>query len=269
MANHHVPGYYMIRPIFRGGMTDIYVATDPAGQRVIVRFLKETYARDRRIRKQFLHGISVLTHVQHRHVVRLFDHGIVDDLPYMVMEYLNGCTLRDLLIRKDPLIGYDLIPLMRQMAEALYWVHYKNYLHLDYKPENLMVSPDRDITLIDFDLAMKHNGKPVALKEITGTPAYIAPECLRDKKADETADIFSFGVCCYEMMTGRKPFERDTQDGSLRAQMDSGVEATPPTQYAPTLPSSLEDLVLKCLAKDVAKRYPSMSLVLKSLENWI
>lgn len=260
-------GLSIIRQIFRGGMTDLFVATHPAHGRVILRILKEAYARERRLRKNFLHSAKILSHLNHPNIVRLFDYGENRQQPYMVMEYVESRTLRDLLVQRDPLMTQNRLSLIRQMAAALHHIHYAGYLHLDFKPENLLVREDGHVVLIDFDLIQKHGRSPVRIHEYPGTPAYVAPEVMTLQRADERADIYSFGVTCYEMLTFHKPFERDTLDEARAAQIDPDTTPTPITAYTADAPPALAALILKCLAKDVNSRYPAMSLVIKNLES--
>lgn len=266
MAEFELPGYRIIRSIFKGGMTDLYVATDSSESRVVIRSLKKQYAQDRRIRKNFLHGAKVLSRLNHPHIVHLLDYGKSGGMPYMILEYIESRTLRDLLIQRDPLLTQNTLSLMRQIADALNHLHAQGYVHLDVKPENLLVTPEGQVVLIDFDLVIKRPKYPVRLKEYPGTPAYVAPEILTTRRADERADIYSFGVTVYEMVAFRKPFERNTLDESRIAQIDPAVPPTPLNNHCVNPPAPLASLIGKCLAKDPDSRYPSMSLVVKQLE---
>ncbi len=266
MSDFDLPGYDIIRNIFKGGMTDLYVAAAPSGQRVVIRMLKELYVRERRIRRKFLHGARILARLNHPNIIRQIEYGHASRRPYMILEYVEARTLRDLLIHRDPMLSQHILLLLRQMADALCYLHGRGYLHLDIKPENLLVAADGHVTLVDFDLAVKCTHKPVRLKEYPGTPAYVAPEILTTQRADVRADIFSFGVTAYEMLAFHKPFERNTLDESRIAQMDPAVPPTPLKIYCEHPPGCLVSLIGKCLAKDVNCRYPSMSLVIKHLE---
>ncbi len=268
MQKRDIPGYSIVRPIFLGGMTDLYVATAPDGQRVVLRFLKEAYARNRGLRKRFLHSAAILHKLRHPHIVRILDSGQQEKIPYMILEYVESKTLRELLVQRDPLLEHYRMKFIRQMADVLYFIHHAGYLHLDFKPENLLIGPDdAHLTVIDFDLSIKRHRKPVRLRDYPGTPAYVAPEILSTQRADERADIFSFGVICFELLTHRKPFERDTLEESRVAQMNPDTPPLPLEKYAPNAPSVLKDLILKSLAKDVDRRYPSMSLIVKTLDS--
>lgn len=267
MQKREIAGYSIIRPIFLGGMTDLYVATAPDGGRVVLRFLKEAYARNRRLRKRFLHSAAILEKLRDPHIVRIIDSSENAGFPYMILEFLVARTLRELLVQRDTQVERNKLRLIRQMAEVLHFIHHSGYLHLDFKPENLLVDEKGHLTVIDFDLSMKRHRKPVRLNDYPGTPAYVAPEILSTQRADERADIFSFGVICFELITYRKPFERDSLEESRVAQMNPDTAPLPLDKYAPDTPTALKDLVLKSLAKDVDKRYPSMSLVLKTLDS--
>ena len=266
MSDRIIEQYDVIRPIFQGGMTDLYVAAAPSGDRVVLRFLKETYARSWIARKRFLHAADVMKKMDHPCIPRLIAQGKARGRPYMILEYVESKTLRELLVQRSPQLDKATRPLLRQLAEAIYYVHQTGYLHLDVKPENILVRSDNTIVLIDFDLCVKRKRRPVRLRQIPGTPAYVAPEVLMRQRADEQADIFSFGVVAYELVTRHKPFERDTLEMERAAQIDPQVSPTPLERFAPDLPRGLRDLILKSLAKDTTKRYPAMSSILKSLD---
>lgn len=261
-----IKGYTLLQPIFRGGMTDVYIAKDADGRRVVIRFLKRTFARDRALRKRFLLAAEILRSLDHPTIVPLIEVGNHKDIPYTIMKYVDARTLRDLLIQRDPIISTSRLVILRQMAGALYYIHQAGYLHLDFKPENVLVEMDAKIHVIDFDLSVKRARTPVKLNDCAGTPAYVAPEIMTHRRADERADIFSFGVVAYELWTGHKPFERNTLDEERNAQINPCVEPCPPTRFAPDLPPALESIILKSLAKDPDKRYPSMSLILKAID---
>ncbi len=249
--------YTIIRGIPFGGMTDLYVAQTPGHEmRVVLRLLKTQYLGHRRIRRQFIEGGEILAGLDHPNIVKLLDRGTTDgNRPYMALEYIEGRNLRELIVQRDPILKSHPLAIIRQMAEALYYVHTSGFLHFDFKPENLIVQPSAHVTLVDFDLAFRRNASPVKVKEISGTPAYLAPELIKFQVADESTDIFSFGVSCYELLTGRKPYASPGDPSSPAA----------PRTLQPDTPASLSTLVLKCLDKQPSSRYPSMSLVLKDL----
>jgi serine/threonine-protein kinase len=266
MESITIPGYTVVRSLAGGGMTDVYLALDQQRRRVVVRVLQETYVHHRRMRKNFLNGARIHAQLEHDGLVRFIESGRLDHRPFIVTEYVESQTLRDLLVHRDAFVSANVLSLLREIAEPLYYVHSAGFLHLDFKPENLLVTPEGDVRLIDFDLALPYHNRPVHLRAVPGTPAYVAPEALTRHRVDERADIFSFGVVCYEMLTFHKPFETDDPRNDRAAIVDESVRPTPLKRYNEHVPPPLRSLVLKCLAKDPERRYPSMSLVIKDLE---
>lgn len=259
-------GYSITRRLASGGMTYLYVGVDQQQNRVVIRRLKSDYLRDKRIRTSFLQGARVLSQLQHPNVVRFIKAGTFQDEPYTVVEYVEARNLRELILRKDPLLYQNTLTIMRQMAAAISYVHAAGFLHLDIKPENFIVRNDGLLILIDFDLAMERKPKPIKLSPLPGTFAYLPPETLQKSVVDDQTDIYAFGVTCYEMLTAHKPFEGVTIDDARRAQLDPNGRPTHFRFHNVNLPPIIENLVFKCLAYPKADRYPSMSLVMRDLE---
>ena len=259
-------GYSIIRNLAGGGMTRLYVALDPAQNRVVIRHLTGDATRHRRIRKNFFKSAEIMARLNHPNIIKFIKTGYRDKIPFMVLEYVVSRSLRELLLNRDVFLTNNVLSLMRQIATGLFYIHSAGYLHLDIKPENILIRDDGHVVIIDFDLAIKSKRWTKRIRQIPGTPSYIAPETLTRHTVDERSDIYSFGVTCYEMLTFHKPFEGDKIDEVRAAQIDP---ATPPTrlkQYNPSVPTALESLVLKCIAKKPEDRYPSMSLVIRDLE---
>ena len=148
----------------------------------------------------------------------------------------------------------------------LFRSHDKGFIHLDFKPENIMVTLDGDVRLIDFDLAEEKPDKPRKMDKHSGTPAYMAPEQLQKQPLDQRADIFAFGVTAYELLTNKKPFNGDTQEEVVRRHLDPNFQIPSPRQHNPEIPVALEKTVLKCLERDPDKRYPYMSVLVRDLK---
>jgi serine/threonine-protein kinase len=140
-------------------------------------------------------------------------------------------------------------------------------MHLDFKPENVLITRSASVRLVDFDLAQRIPEKPIKLSENPGTPAYMSPQQLQREPIDHRADIFAYGVAAYEVLTGRKPFPGDTPDEILRKQLDRRNSFIPPRDLNPDLPVSLEKSILKCLEHDPDKRYPITSVLVHDLKS--
>jgi serine/threonine-protein kinase len=180
------------------------------------------------------------------------------------MDYVESSNLKILLSRGDDVLAENVAQIIIDMALGLEQVHDSGFIHLDFKPENILVTRNAGVRLIDFDLARV---KPVEPKKMSGknpgTPAYMAPEHLQNLAIDQRADIFAFGVTAYEVLTTQKPFPGDTPDEILRKQLND--ECVAPRDLNPDIPAAMEKLILKCLKRDMDERYPYMSVVVRDL----
>jgi serine/threonine-protein kinase len=256
-----------LRQLVGGGMTDLFVANDRYGERVVIRTPKEEYARDRQLRTRFANCARVLRALDHPNIIKLREATHWRREPFLVLDYVEARTLRDLVVHRDNLLTENVLSLMRQMAAALAHIHQRGYLHLDFKPENILVQSDGHVVLIDFDLAIPRKPHPIKLKHLPGTPSYLAPETATQRLVDERSDVFSLGVTFYEMLTFNKPFKGATTELRRAAQFDPVTPPTPMTEHGRSVPDSLERLLLKCLAKAPDSRYPSVGLILRDLEH--
>lgn len=269
MMRQEFAGYSIIRRLASGGMTYLYVAVDDQQKRLVVRRLKQDFIRDRKVRARFFQGAEILAKLHHPNIVRLVKAGYFHEEPFMILEYVESQNMKELIQKKADMLRHNSLSIIRQLAAALSYVHISGYLHLDLKPDNVLIREDGLLVLADFDLAMERKPKPIKLSPLPGTFAYLPPETLNRQLVDEQTDIFSFGVTCYEMLTGHKPFEGVTPEDARRNQTDLH---TPPMKFAmhnARVSPALESLIFKCLAKQKEARYPSMSLVSRDLETML
>jgi serine/threonine-protein kinase len=183
------------------------------------------------------------------------------------MEYFESENLKYALWNvQERIVGHE-FRILRQVAEALAYVHDQGVVHRDVKPENVLVGPTREARLIDFSLAETRSDRLFRLtRRVDGTPLYMPPEQIRGEKCDARADVYSFGVLTYELLTRRPPFLGTTQDAILEKHLR---EAPPPMRtWVPTLSADLDALVLKMLAKDRSGRWADMQAVLHELAKW-
>ncbi len=271
--NQEFAGYSITRSISGGGMTKLYVAIDAQQTRFVIRVLDAVSARDRQSRARFFRGGEVIARLNspqpHPNIVPFVKAGYEGKTPYMVLEYVESRTLRDLILYRDPLLTDNVMVFIRQLAGVIQYVHARGYLHLDVKPENILIRPDGRLVLIDFDLAIPRKRFFKKLANVSGTTAYVPPETLLNRTADDRADIYAFGICCYEMLTFHKPYEGEKIDLVRAAQIDPKVPPTPIRQHNPGIPAGLANLVMKCIAKKPEDRYPDMTLVLRDLNHLI
>lgn len=269
MIGQEFAGYTLTRRLAHGGMTQLYVAVDRQQHRVVLRRLKPDFIKDRRIRNHFLRGAEILAKLHHPNLVRLHKAGLFNDEPFMALEYVESRNMKDLIQAKSPLLYQNVLTMFRQMAAAIHHVHVMGFWHLDFKPENLIVRDDGLVVLVDFDLAIERSAKPLKLSPLPGTFAYLPPETLTKSIVTDQTDIFSFGVSCYEILRGRKPFEGITPDDARHNQIDPATLPLRLSAQSVRVLPALETLILKCLAKRPEDRYPSISLVVRDLETMI
>ncbi len=261
-------GRYQLQELInRGGFSEIWLATDERHQPYALRRLIKTGALNFAERNRFNHGCEVLRQLQGSElIIRYVEHGKISGTPCLVMEYVEASNLKLLLGRCDELLSEYLGNILIDSAKALDHMHDRGFMHLDFKPENILVTRNANVKLIDFDLALPRPQQPKKLARNAGTPAYMAPEQLLRQPIDHRADIFAFGVMAYELVTLSKPFPGESRDEILRRQLSRSDEFLRPTQLNPEVPVALERIILKCLETDPDSRYPFTSVVVRDLE---
>lgn len=259
--------YYLQELVNCGGMAEIWLATDNQGKVFALRRLRDNSFFNFTGKKRFLRGCEVLSKIhEHDGIIAYHSHGKINGVLYLLMEYLEASNLKLLLSRCDPVLQENLGNILINMARALEHVHECGFMHMDFKPENILVTANGTVRLIDFDLAIPRPDKPRVMDEHPGTPAYMAPEQLRRRLVDHRADIFAFGVTAYEILTLRKPFPGETPKEILLKQLDRSQQLVNPSEINPDIPPALEKAVLKCLERDPDKRYPHASILVRDLE---
>jgi len=258
--------FYLQELINRGGVNDIWVATDQEQKTFALRRMRNKSIFNFAERRQFLNGCVILSKIHHNeNVINYIEHGKIERTPYLLMDYVESSNLKILLSRGDEVLAENVAQIIIDMALGLEQVHDSGFIHLDYKPENILVTRNAGVRLIDFDLARV---KPAAPKKMSGknpgTPAYMAPEHLQGLAIDQRADIFAFGVTAYEVLTGLKPFPGETPDEILRKQLND--ECVAPREVNPDIPAAVEKIILKCLKCEMEERYPYMSVVVRDLQ---
>jgi len=258
--------FYLQELINSGGMADIWVATDPQGKTFALRRLHDRLRFNFMARKRFLRGCEILSEIHnHEYVISYIEHGKIEGRLYLLMEYVESSNLKQLFARSDAILVENVAQILIDMAIALEHVHDSGYMHLDFKPENILVTRNGSVRLVDFDLAQPKPDKPKKMSRNPGTPAYMAPEQLQRQEIDHRVDIFAFGVSAYELLTYTKPFGSDSPDEILRNQLNGALTA--PREFNPDIPVALEKIILKCLQQNVDERYPYMSVVVRDLQS--
>jgi len=259
--------FYLQEIINSGGMADIWLATDERQKPYALRRMHQRLRFNFLARRRFIRGAEILAKIgDHDRIVGYVEHGKIAGQLYLLMDYVEASNLKELYAQHDPVLVENVAQILIDMAEGLEHMHDNGFMHLDFKPENVLVTRNANVRLVDFDLAQPIPEKPKkASKKNPGTPAYMAPEQLLGEPISSRADIFSYGVSAYELLTNQKPFPGDTPGEILAKQLDrSGFVA--PRQLNPDLPASLQKVILRCLERDPDRRYPFVGMMVRELQ---
>lgn len=259
--------FYLQELINSGGMADIWLATDERHKPYALRRMHQRLRFNLLARRRFVRGAEILSKIgDHDHIVGYVEHGKIGGQLYLLMDYIEASNLKELYTQHDPVLLENVAQILIDMAEGLEHMHENGFMHLDFKPENVLVSRNASVRLVDFDLAEPIPEKPrKASKKNPGTPAYMAPEQLLGEPISHRVDVFSYGVSAYELLTNQKPFPGDTPREILARQLDrSGFVA--PRQLNPDMPASLQKVILRCLERDPERRYPFVGMMVRELQ---
>jgi serine/threonine-protein kinase len=247
-------------------MSEIWLATDERGGTCALRRLRNSSLFNFTEKKRFLNGCDILSRIHnHDGIIGYLEHGKLEGTLYLAMEYVEASNLKEMYAHHDPVLLENVAQILIDTVEGLEHVHESGFMHLDFKPENILVTRNARVRLIDFDLARPIPPAPMKLKENPGTPAYMAPEQLQRQPIDQRVDIFSFGVMAYELLTNQKPFPGETPAEILVRQLDRSDFMTP-RELNPDLPAALEKVVLKCLELEPNRRFPFVSVLANELK---
>lgn len=251
-----------------GGMADVYKATDLAENKVIaVKILKREYAGSEEFLRRFRNESKMIASLSHPNVVKVHDVGFSDKLQFIVMEYIDGITLKEYIENEGVLTWKDSVHFIIQVLRALQHAHDKGVVHRDIKPQNIMLFTDGTIKVMDFGIAKSALEQAcTATDQTIGTVHYISPEQARGDKTDEKSDIYSVGVMFYEMLTGQKPFDSDKPVTVAVMQMKNTPKR--PRAVNPNIPAGLEEIILRAMEKDPENRYQTAADMIKDIESF-
>jgi eukaryotic-like serine/threonine-protein kinase len=248
--------YRVLRKLGAGGMADVYLAEDEElGRRVAIKILNDRHANDEQFVERFRREAKNAAGLSHPNIVAIYDRGEAEGTYYIAMEFLDGRSLKELLIARGPMPIDDAIAYTRQILNALRFAHKKGVVHRDIKPHNVMVDPDGRVKVTDFGIARAGASQMTEAGAIVGTAQYLSPEQARGAAVDQRSDLYSVGVVLYEMLTGSVPFSGETPVEIAMKHLSDAPR--PPSTVRPDISPDLDMIVLRALAKDPDDRFQS------------
>jgi serine/threonine protein kinase/tetratricopeptide (TPR) repeat protein len=268
--------YRVIEKLGEGGMGEVYKAEDPALLRIVaIKVLSKGRHDEQTAKTRFIQEARAASAINHPNIVTIYEIGETDDHAYIVMEYVHGRTLRDLIASRS-LTSDAILKITLQVCDAMGEAHSRRIIHRDIKPENILLTTRNQVKLLDFGLAKtiavlgKESGGPTVVERLTesgavvGTLSYMSPEQLRDEPLDERTDLFSFGIVLYEMVTGRLPFAGvNSFEVAASILKDKAMEIA---RLPADMPQDMGAVVMRLLEKDRGKRYSSFTELRRDVE---
>ena len=256
--------YEVVGKIGAGGMSDVYKAKDHTlGRFVAIKVLKQEFSEDVNFVTKFRTEAQSAAGLEHPNIVNIYDVGSQDGMYYIVMEYVEGITLKTYIEKKGQLSFKEAISIAIQVGRGIEAAHNKNIIHRDIKPQNIIISTEGKVKVTDFGIARAASANTIN-SDVMGSVHYSSPEQARNGFVDGKSDIYSLGIVMYEMVTGRVPFDGDTTVAVAIQHLQE--EMVSPSAYAPDLPISLEKIILKCTQKNADRRYENMADLLVDLK---
>lgn len=251
-----------------GGMANVYKAYDVIENRVVaVKILREEYMGNEEMRRRFKNESKAMAVLNHSNVMRVYDVSFSDRMQSIVMEYIDGITLKEYIEQQGSLKWKEAVHFTVQTLRALQHAHDKGIVHRDIKPQNIMLLSDGTIKITDFGIARFARSETRTLTDkAIGSVHYISPEQAAGAATDARTDLYAVGVILYEMLTGRVPFESDTPVSVALKQIQS--TAVPPRQINPSIPEGLQEITLHAMEKDITKRYQSAAQMLRDIDEF-
>src|SRR5919205_433133 len=248
--------YRIVRKLGAGGMANVYLAEDQElGRRVAIKILDDRHAADEQFVERFRREAKNAAGLSHPNIVSIYDRGEAEGTYYIAMEFLDGRSLKELIVGRGPAPIKVAIDYARQILAAVGFAHRHGIVHRDIKPHNVLVGGEGRLKVTDFGIARSGASQMTEVGSIIGTAQYLSPEQARGAPVDQTSDLYSVGVVLYELLTGVVPFSGESPVEIAMKHLSSTPE--PPSAKRAEIPRELDLVVLRALAKDPADRYQS------------
>ncbi|HEY4578359.1 MAG TPA: Stk1 family PASTA domain-containing Ser/Thr kinase, partial [Savagea sp.] len=249
--------YELLQVIGEGGMSRVYLAKDIILDReVAIKILHYDFAHEDDLKKRFQREALSATSLTHPNIVDIYDVGEDGELHYLVMEYINGQTLKTYIQQKGRLTADEAVPIMKQLVSAISHAHHSGIIHRDIKPQNILMDAEGEVKITDFGIAMALNATAYTkTNSIIGTVHYLSPEQARGGIASKRSDLYSLGIVFYELLTGELPFAAESAVAIALKHLQEEIPSV--RARFPDIPQSVENVILKSTAKNSNDRYLS------------
>ncbi len=256
--------YEILEDVGSGGMSDVYKAKDHVLNReVAIKVLKQEFTEDMSFVTKFRREAQSAAVLEHPNIVNIYDVGSEDGMYFIIMEYIEGITLKSYIERKERLNYKEVLSIAIQVGRGIQAAHEKGIIHRDIKPQNVIISTEGKVKVTDFGIAKAVSSNTINA-EVMGSVHYTSPEQARNGMVSYQSDIYSLGIVMYEMITGRVPYDGDTTVAIALQHLQSDI--IPPSQYVEDIPISVEKIILKCTMKSTDRRYENMEDLLLDLK---
>ena len=262
-------GRYEIKEIIGvGGMANVYRAYDSIDDRTVaVKILRDEHMQNDELLRRFRNESKAIAVLSHPNIVKVYDVSFNEDIQYIVMEYIDGITLKEYIEQQKVLHWKEAVHFTVQILRALQHAHDKGIVHRDIKPQNIMLLADGTIKVADFGIArFARASQQTVTDKAIGSVHYISPEQAKGDVTDEKSDIYSVGVMLYEMTTGKLPFDAESPVSVALQQIQSQPKR--PRSINPDIPEGLEDIIIRAMQKDPARRYQSAAEMLRDIDEF-
>jgi serine/threonine-protein kinase len=262
-------GFRIVEMLGHGASSEVALALDPDGRRVVLKLPRDAVMASPSTFDRFRRELEIARRLDHPGIQRSIDHKLGRTRPYLVMEFIEGETLGELLYRETRLPVDRAIDFAAQLAEAMAYAHEHGVVHRDLKPQNILVAAGDRLVVTDFGVSLLEGAKRLTWQwagDRLGTPDYMAPEQVQGKRGDARSDIYALGMMLFEMLTGRVPWRGESTFEVMNLHLTAPVPAM--RDFGAEVPPAIEGIVRRCLRKRADERYQDAASLLHDLRNW-
>jgi serine/threonine-protein kinase len=273
-VEERIGDYQIVAPIASGGMGKVYLAKDPQkGGFLAIKVLPDHFLNDRKRSRYLEREVKIAKQLKHPNVIDIYDLLVQKDFGYLLMEYMDGGNLRQNMQGRN-LSVHEVVALVFKICAGLHYIHHHRFgigrfhsiIHRDIKPENILLSKDGRLKVADFGLSVSDDFFALRTRSRAGTPLYMSPEQIRGRPLDIRTDIYSLGLVIYELLTGQLPYKAQDKMTYMKMVISKNTRPMPPSYINKKVPRQLDDVTIKALEKEPARRYSSMTEMMLDLQ---